>query len=305
MSKKLPIIIINYKRPETTLACLRSVAKSDMVDQIAPIVVDSGTDRSWSDQLLQEFGDWVTYLPQDENLGFSGANNVGMRYALEKFQPEAVALLNDDTTVANNTFSLLLEALHNQPEAAAIVPKIYFAKGQEFHSGYQADELGKVLWYAGGVIDWKEVFASHRGVDEVDRGQYDRAEETEFATGCCLLLRTSALEQVGMFDERYFLYLEDLDLSLRFLQNNWQLWYEPEAHVWHENAGSSGSGSSLHEYYFVRNRYLFGFRYAPFRTKLFLLKHLVIQWQQGSAITKQAIKDFITGKYGKRHELHK
>lgn len=107
-----------------------------------------------------------------------------------------------------------------------------------------------------------------------------------------------------MFDERYFLYLEDLDLSLRFLRNGWQLWYEPKARVWHENAGSSGSGSSLHEYYFVRNRYLFGFRYAPLRTKLFLLKHLVIQWQQGSAITKQAIKDFSTGKYGKRHELH-
>lgn len=300
----LPVIIINYKRPETTLKCLRSVAKSDMAEQLAPIVVDSGTEHSWSEKLQKEFGDWVSYLPQSENLGFSGANNVGMKYALEKYHPEVVALLNDDTTVAKDTFSQMLKSLQSQPRAAAVVPKIFFAKGQEFHPGYENAELGSVLWYAGGIIDWKEVFASHRGVDEVDRGQYNQAEETEFATGCCVLLRAKALQEVGMFDERYFLYLEDLDLSLRFLRKGWQLWYEPQAQVWHENAGSSGSGSSLHEYYFVRNRYLFGFRYAPLRTKLFLLKHLVIQWQQGSAITKQAIKDFITGKYGKRHELH-
>jgi len=304
MSSTLPIIIVNYKRPETTLVCLRSVAKSDIARELTPVVVDNGTDRHWSQKLHQEFGDWVTYLPQAENLGFSGANNVGITYALETYQPEAVILLNDDATVSDACFSRLKQALHAHPRAAAVVPKIFFAPGKEFHPGYKPDERGTVLWYAGGSIDWKEVFASHRGVDEVDRGQYDTAEETEFASGCCVLLRTAALQQVGLFDERYFLYLEDLDLSLRFLQAGWELWYEPQANVWHENAGSSGSGSSLHEYYFVRNRYLFGFRYAPLRTKLFLLKHLVIQWQQGSAITKQAVKDFLTGKYGKHHELH-
>src|SRR5690606_14557979 len=129
--------------------------------------------------------------------------------------------------------------------------------------------------------------------DEVDRGQYDTVEPTEFVTGCCVALRVKALEEIGLFDDRYFLYLEDLDLSQRLLKARWKLLYQPEARIWHKNAGYSGSGSSLHEYYFTRNRYLFGFRYAPWRTKLFLLKHLVIQWRQGGKVTRQAIRDFV------------
>src|SRR5690606_26063545 len=120
---------------------------------------------------------------------------------------------------------------------------------------------------------------------------------TEFATGCCVALKVEALEKIGLFDERYFLYLEDLDLSERLLRADWQILYQPDAKIWHKNAGSSGSGSPLHEYYFTRNRYLFGFRYAPWRTKLFLLKHLGIQWRQGRKITKQAIWDFLRGAY--------
>lgn len=304
MSAKIPIVIVNYKNPANTLACLRSVSQTKNASELAPLVIDSGTDRDWSVQLEKEFGNWVTYLPQEENLGFSGANNVGISYALETLSPEYILLLNDDTTVAPDAVEHLLTALQSDSQAGAAVPKIYFSKGKEFHPGYEEKEQGKVYWYGGGVIDWKEVIGFHRGVDEVDRGQYNTTETTEFATGCCVLLRAKALREVGLFDERYFLYLEDLNLSLRLLAKGWKLLYEPRAVIWHDNAGSSSSGSQLHEYYFVRNRYLFGFRYAPLRTKLFLLKHLVIQWQQGSAITKQAIRDFLTGTYGKRDALH-
>lgn len=302
LSTKIPLIIVNYKRPESTLACLRSVRDSTRAEDIVPIVVDSGPDREWSSQ-LSEFGDWTEYIPLEENLGFSGANNAGIRFAQEKYHPEAVVLLNDDTTVANDTVELLIDTLQKNPNVGAVVPKIYFSAGKEFHPGYAKSELGTVLWYAGGVIDWKEVVGFHRGVDELDRGQYDRAEDTEFVTGCCVALRMSALEAVGLFDERYFLYLEDLDLSCRLLRHTWSLRYEPRARVWHDNAGSSGSGSDLHQYYFVRNRYLFGFRYAPLRTKLFLLKHLVIQWQHGNQTTKQAILDFLRGNYGRRTHI--
>jgi GT2 family glycosyltransferase len=286
MTSLTPLIIVNYRNPEKTLRCLDSVKACSLTDKLAPIVIDSGSDTTWAEK-LQKFGDWVTYLPQSENLGFSGANNVGIEYALQNFAPET-----------------MISTLQQHPKAAAVTPKIYFSKGHEFHSGYQKEEQGKVFWYGGGVIDWKEVVAFHRGVDEVDRRQYDELNATEFATGCCVTLRVQALKKVGLFDHRYFLYLEDLDLSLRFLRNGWNLFYEPRAIVWHDNAGSSGSGSSLHEYYFTRNKFLFGFRYAPLRTKLFLLKQLVIQWQQGTKTSRMAVQDFLLGNYGKRDTFH-
>lgn len=304
MSALFPLIIVNYRNPEKTIRCLESVRACTIADALVPIIVDSGSDTSWSGKLEQKFGDWVVYLPQTENLGFSGANNVGIEHAVEKFSPEFVILLNDDTTVKKDAFEKMLDTLKKNTQAAAVTPKIYFSAGQEFHSGYEKEERGKIFWYGGGVIDWKEVVAFHRGVDEVDRGQYEALDQTEFATGCCVALRTQALQEVGKFDDRYFLYLEDLDLSLRFLEKGWELLYNPEAIIWHDNAGSSGSGSRLHEYYFARNKFLFGFRYAPLRTKLFLLKQLVIQWQQGSKTTKLAVQDFLLGNYGKRDTFH-
>lgn len=144
----------------------------------------------------------------------------------------------------------------------------------------------------------------HRGVDEVDRGQFDEPAATDFATGCCVALNPQALEEVGLFDEAYFLYLEDLDLSVRLQQAGWQIWYDPQATIWHKNAGSSGSGSQLHVYYQTRNRYLFGFRYAPWRTKLFLLRHLLLQFKNGTGPVRQAIQDFILERYGQRPDVH-
>ncbi len=94
--------------------------------------------------------------------------------------------------------------------------KIYFEKGYEFFKDkYKDDQRGKVIWYAGGKIDWNNVYGVARGVDEVDKGQFERVEDTDFATGTCMLLSRKALREVGMFNERYFMYYEDTELSVR------------------------------------------------------------------------------------------
>lgn len=94
-------------------------------------------------------------------------------------------------------------------------------------SGTQKDQQGKVLWYAGGLVDWANMYASHNGVDEVDYGQYDTPKETHFVTGCSFMISRDVIERVGMLDEKYYLYLEDLDYCIRIQRAGFRLLYIP------------------------------------------------------------------------------
>ena len=232
------------------------------------------------------------------NLGFTGGNNQGIRQAL-KWGADAVWLLNDDVKVDKYALSELVKSIYDVQVGAA-VPKIYFYPGFEFHKErYSKRELGKVIWYAGGEIDWDNCIGKHRGVDEVDVGQFDKQTETEFATGCSILIKREAIEKVGLLNEKYFMYLEDLDYSMRLKQYGFKIVYQPKAAVWHKNAQSSGVGDDLHDYFFTRNRLLFGFEYAPLRTKLALLRESGRIMMKGSMWQKQGVIDFYLRKFGK------
>jgi len=156
--------------------------------------------------------------------------------------------------------------------------------------------LGKVIWYGGGQIDWANMYSSHIGVDLVDRGKFEQIIETDHISGCCVLIRKKALQQVGFFNEKLFLYWEDTDWSLRAKQFGWNLKMNPKAIIWHKNAGSSGSGSALQDYYLTRNRLWIGMHYAPIRTKLALIKQSLIQLIKGRQWEKRGVRDFWLGK---------
>lgn len=299
--KKYGVVIINFRNLDNVREAVESIFAHDENKQLHPIIVDNQASLS-AQELLPVFGkDRLTVLESAKNLGFTGANNLGMRWAKKHLDGEFVFLLNDDTKVDASTFPPLIRFLNDHPQAGAVVPKIYFYPEYEFHQGYGQSEVGQVIWYAGGVIDWTEVNGFHLGVDEVDRGQFSRPAMTDFATGCCVGYRWQALDAVGVFDDAYFLYFEDTDLSQRLWKAGWEIWVEPQAALWHKNAGSSGgSGSVTHQYYQTRNRYRFGFRYAPWRAKLFLLKHLWLQLRHGSRMEKRAILDVLTQNYGQR-----
>jgi GT2 family glycosyltransferase len=177
--------------------------------------------------------------------------------------------------------------------------KIYFAKGYETHKErYQDNELGKVIWYAGGLIDWSNCYSSHRGVDEVDKGQFDRNFETDFVTGACMLIKRQVIEEVGLFDPKYFLYLEENDLCQRAKRKNYKLIFLYQPTAWHENAQATGLGSTLHDYYLTRNRLLFGLKYAPLYTKFALLRESYRMLKSGRPWQKRGVMDFYTGNFG-------
>src|SRR5260221_1201176 len=209
-------------------------------------------------------------------------------------------ILNNDIVVDSNLLVNLIETIEKDKTVGIVSPKIYFAKGYEFNKEkYKKNELGKVIWYGGGKIDWRNVYGINVGVDEVDRGQFEKPKEIDFATGACFLVKAKALKEVGLFDEKYFMYKEDEDLAMRMKKKGWKLVYDPKAKLWHKVAQSSGIGSDLNDYFISRNRLLFGFKYASFRTKLALFRESVKLFIFGRHWQAVGIRDYYLRKFGK------
>ncbi len=295
--KKVFVILVNYNKEKITIECLDSLKK---IKNINVVVVDNYP----SSPIRNVEKDYkiigLKIIYNEKNLGFTGGNNTGIDYALTN-GADYVLILNNDTLVDSSFADELVYFANSHQDAGIVAPKIYFAKGYEFHKDrYRTEDLGKIIWYAGGLIDWKNVYASHRGVDEVDKGQYDDVIETEFATGCCFLMPREVIEKVGKFDDDYFLYFEDADLSQRVKKKGYKVYYNPQSVIWHKNASSTGgSGSDLQDYYLTRNRLLFGFKYAPARAKFALFREGLRNLSSGRKWQKRGVLDFLTRTLGK------
>lgn len=302
--KKVFVVILNWNQPKLTIECLQSLQKVSTKGYETEIVlIDNGSSDDSLERLRAFKGKKfpVRILANGSNLGFAAGNNVGIKYALNQ-GGDYIALLNNDTTVKSDFLSELLKVMEKDEKIGAASSKIYFAKGYEFHKQgkkYKSNQLGKVIWYAGGKIDWKNVYGSNRGVDEVDKGQYDKSVETDFATGACVIVRAEALKKVGMFDEKYYLYLEDADLSMRLKKRKYKVMYAPKSVIWHKVSQSSGIGSDLNDYFISRNRLLFGFRYAKMRAKLALMRESLRLFFLGRHWQAVGIRDFYLRKFGK------
>ena len=298
---KIAVIILNYNGKSDTLACLESL-QTVVGDGYTTetIVVDNASSDDSVARIREQFPE-VTLLTNQQNLGFSEGNNVGIRHAF-KTQADYILLLNNDTTVDGYFFREILEAEKTIGKSVVMGPKIYFSPGREFHKDrYKTEEQGNVIWYAGGKIDWDNVIASHRGVDEVDRGQYNELGKTQFVSGCALFAPRVIFETVGLFDMKLYLYYEDVDFCKRAQKKGYDLYYVPAAKLWHKNAASSGgSGSELQVYYQTRNRLLIGMRYAPWKTKLALMREATLLLMSGTPTQRYAVGDFLRKKYGPR-----
>ena len=288
---KIAVVVLNYNGLLETKSCLdslRRVKKSNFEVEI--IVVDNNSTDGSQITLPKEKG--IKFVQNEKNLGFSGGNNRAIKYALER-NVDYVLILNNDTVVDEN----FLVYLVNNKNADIVSPKIYFEKGFEFHKDrYKEKQLGKVIWYAGGEIDWQNIMGKHIGVDEVDKSQFNKSREVDFATGACILVRREVFKKIGLFDEKYFLYLEDMDFCVRAKKAGFTIVYEPKAVLWHKNASSiGGSGSNLQDYYFTKSRLLFALKFAKLRTKFAVLRQV---YSSKDKIKRKALLDFLIGNFG-------
>lgn len=302
----IALILLNYNSTELTKACIKSLmATKDPDDTYTITVLDNASTTPPSQEELGE----AHLVLSKTNDGFALGNNRAVKEALKfaKQQGDSVEyllFLNNDTRVTKGMVRTLIETFQNTKNTGIVLPKIYFEKGHEYHKGsYTQDERGKVIWYAGGGIDWPNVMLFHKGVDEVDFGQFEEATTVAFATGCCMLTTPDVWKKVGGFDPAYFLYYEDADLSMRLRHKGYQLLMEPKAILYHINAGSTdGGGSDLHQYYQTRNRLRFGLQYAVWRAKLALMKEAWSIYRSGSPSERRGVLHALEGRWGKQYQ---
>ena len=290
------VVVLHYTNETLTEACLESLKKLKTGSFNLKILVVYNNPREDPTRLKKKYPA-VLFLETGKNLGFAGGNNVGLDYALSQ-KADWLMTLNNDTEVKPDLIEQLLAVAKTKKDGGAFCPKIYFAKGYEYHKDrYRKSELGKVIWYAGGDVDWANIATPHRGLDEVDRGQFDQVSRVEFANGCAMLVSAKAFGRVGLINESYFLYYEDADFSQRLLRADFKLYYVPKGVVYHKVSASSEIGGNLHDYFMVRNQLLFGWRFAPWRSKLALVKQSGRFLIKGRPWQKQGVKDFYRRKF--------
>jgi len=297
------IILVNFNGKRDTLACLDSLSHLSHPDiTITTYVVDNASVDGSSEEIEKKYPT-CHIIHSRQNLGFSGGNNLGIVSA-RIIGVDAVWLLNNDTIVDKYALMALWKT-SKEKNVGIVGSKIYFAKGSEYHKDrYKEKDLGNVIWYAGGLVDWNNIYASHIGVDEVDRGQFSKMCDTEFTSGCSMFITRVALERVGLLDEKYFMYLEDVDYCMRARKKGFRTVFEPSSRIWHVNASTSGGpGSPLHNYYLTRNRILFGLRYAPIRSKFALIRQSILQLFTAPPLQKKAVSDGLSGHFGKTDSI--
>ncbi len=263
------VIVLNFNGEHLLPACLDSLALQTGAE-IDVVVVDNGSTDGSAALVAQRYP-WVRFLGLQKNCGFCLANNLALRDALARGS-DCALLLNNDTYAAGDFISQMLTVMQSDSRIAVVCPKIYFA-----------DPVDR-LWYAGGDFSLWTGATRHRGWKEIDHGQFDRHQEITQATGCEMLVRRSAMREVGLLDEQFWIYAEDLDWSVRFRKHGYRLAFAPKAHLWHldgaTNVKSLGKGSeAVRQFLSTRNMVFLARKHVrwwqmPTYAPCFLLNHI-------------------------------
>lgn len=239
----ISVIVVNWNRRELLRSCLCSLAGQTGV-QFEMIVVDNGSSDGSAD--LAETGFGARVIRNPENRGFCAANNQGIQAARGEF----VALLNNDAEAEPGWLAALLRVIQSRPEVGMAASKILV-----WEDPRRIDKAGHLIFPDGQNRG--------RGTGALDRGQFDRIEETLWPDGCAAMYRKSMLDEIGGFDEDLFAYGDDAELGLRARIAGWTCLYTPEAVVRHHRGATLGLGSTRRLELIERNRVLLAAKLFP------------------------------------------
>jgi GT2 family glycosyltransferase len=180
----------------------------------------------------------VRIICNDENLGFAGGMNVGLKEATG----DIAVLLNQDTVVRENWLAELVKAMETDKHIGIAGCKILYPDGQ-------------TIQHAGGYLEYPLGLSHHYGYGELDQGQWDEQREVEYVTGAAMAIQLEVLERIGYLDDDFFpAYFEDADLCLRARQADYKVVYVPTAALLHHESASTETETVEQHYYYHRNR---------------------------------------------------
>jgi GT2 family glycosyltransferase len=254
---KVSIIILHFKNISCLTECLASIDKITYLN-FEVIVVNNGLHTI--NGIDKDLNLKVKIIENNLNLGFAKGNNIGIKEAL-KNNSEYVFLLNDDTVVSPDFLEVLVNEGEKDLEAGMLGPKIcYFDEPQ-------------TIWFAGSKFDEQNCLLSFPNADEEEENlPNEKSFESDYITGCAILVKKSVIEKIGLLDEKYFLYWEDVDWSFRARKAGFKNILVPISKILHKvSVSMGGNDSPLKAYYKTRNHLFFAQDYAP-KAKMQLLK---------------------------------
>jgi N-acetylglucosaminyl-diphospho-decaprenol L-rhamnosyltransferase len=236
VSSALDVVIVSYRSRELLLQCLTALRAHPPQGEVRVWVVDNASGDGTPEMVRTGFPE-VELVASRANLGFAAASNLAIRRGSAPY----VLALNPDTRLTEGALDRLLAVMQEIPSIGVAGCRLERADGSFDHAARRAfpTVLGALGHFSGlGRRDRAPAGLSQYRAPSVDRGAVDAVN------GAFMLMRRSALEEVGLFDEGYWMYMEDLDLCYRFAQNGWLTWYEPDVTVTHVKGGSSGASRS-------------------------------------------------------------
>jgi len=269
---KISIIIVNWNTREFLDRCLESIETSHRNDNVASsetVVVDNAS-VDGSLEMLEKRFPWVNTIENLENMGFAQANNQGIGAS----SGELILLLNSDTKLHHNSISTLVSFMDLHPLAGASGAQLLNADGSLQTSCHPMLTPGREFWRLM-FLDKIWPIAMY----PMTRWDMSNPRQVDVLKGACLMLRRSALEEIGVLDERYFMYTEEVDICYRLEQAGWESWYVPDAVVTHFGAASSSQMSEKMYLQLYRSKVQFyrkfgGERRASVFKNLLLLAYL-------------------------------
>jgi N-acetylglucosaminyl-diphospho-decaprenol L-rhamnosyltransferase len=234
MSAALEVVIVSYRCEGMLRDCLRSLRDHPPARAMSVHVVDNASGDGTAEMVAREFPN-VKLTVSDDNLGFSAANNIAIRAGDAPY----VLALNPDTRVTDGALERLCALLDERSEIGICGPRLELEDGTFDHAAKRSfpTPIGALGHFTGiGRRRSGGALAQYRATEVAP----DVAGPVDAVNGAFMLMRRSALDQVGLFDEGYWMYMEDLDLCYRFKERGWIVWYEPSATVIHVKAGTSG-----------------------------------------------------------------
>ncbi len=252
----ISIVILNYKSKGLVRMCLRGLQKFAPRHEHEIIVVDNDSKDGIAKMIAYEFPQ-VRCIMSSENIGFGAGNNIGIREARGRY----VMVMNPDTVIMDYSIDQLVEAMDANPEIGIMGPRLQNPDGSRQHSCYRFPKplipvyrrtlLGKTTAGKAAIKEYLMEDWDHSYVRDVD-----------WLLGASLVLRQEMIEKIGIFDDRFFMYLEDTDLCRRAWNAGYRVTYNPEITIVHyHKRESSGSPFKFFTNYVVRAHVLSGFKY--------------------------------------------
>jgi GT2 family glycosyltransferase len=296
---ELFIVLVNWNKAQLTINCIESINNSTFTDYKIVVIDNNSHDNSV--ELLAECGFDFYMIKSSENLGYTGGNNLGIKYALLN-KCKYILLLNNDTLIDKFALENLVNTLKRDNEVGIVQPKIYFHP-----------EVTRI-W--SGPTKFNKTFLKPRliGYGSFDSNIINQDHYLDYAVGCATLIKAEVFNEIGLLDDDFFAVCEDVDFGMRARIKGYKIFYNPKAIIYHLESASSGGSENPNYIYYQTRSYLILFSkwknnwlhffiafLVYFSTNLFRFAKLILHGNyKGGIAIFLGFRDFFSHKYGKR-----